>query len=160
VPAGFGEVILDGIVRKMSSQSSQATESTTPTTPVPQGDAGAEGDVKPEEVPANLAIETEDATGQNSSKKEWKRLEIVGDVRINEDGSRNEEPATSDWESDCPLFMTKLPDDPSQNPYLSALEAIANDEVDREYTAEELKARGNVCFQRCVVVLRFFIWNI
>lgn len=122
----------------------------TPTKEKAQGDAAEETEEKPELVPENLAIETEDSASGTQNRKEWKHLEILGDARSNPDGEKNEAAVVDDWESECPLFMTKLPDNPADNPYLAALEAIANDEVDREYTAEELKARGNVCFQRCV----------
>lgn len=52
-----------------------------------------------------------------------------------------------DWESEHPLFMTKLPDNPDENEGLVALKAMKYGEETPEGLAESYKEKGNECFR-------------
>jgi len=54
---------------------------------------------------------------------------------------------TTDEEIDCPLFMDKLPEDPSTNPGLSAISSLIYDHSTPEERAENFKEEANRLFR-------------
>lgn len=53
-----------------------------------------------------------------------------------------------EWESEHPLFMTKLPENIEENESLMALQGLKYDEQTVEELAESLKEKGNECFRK------------
>lgn len=61
-----------------------------------------------------------------------------------------------EWESEHPLFMTKLPDNIEENEGLVALQAMKyEDEETPEALAESYKEKGNECFRSCVILAQW-----
>jgi len=62
-------------------------------------------------------------------------------------GPSREVPLGDDWESEHPLLMTKLPNDPESNPSLSALLQMVHEDGTPEERAENWKEHGNDSFK-------------
>ena len=54
--------------------------------------------------------------------------------------ARREDVVNQDWESDCPLFMTKLPQDMEENPELLGLQNIMYGEEGEQATPLQVRA--------------------
>jgi len=54
----------------------------------------------------------------------------------------------NDWESEHPLFMTKLPDNIEDNETLMALQGLKYGKQTVEELADDFKEKGNECFRK------------
>jgi hypothetical protein len=93
-------------------------------------------------APATLPLE---------DREKQAKISIIGKAVPVQIEEVDDTPET-DWESDSPLWMSKLPDDPESNDALMGLQVLKFEEEIPEYRAEDYKERGNSLFRQFVTI--------
>eukprot|EP01112_Ceratiomyxa_fruticulosa_P015052 TRINITY_DN437_c0_g4_i1.p1 TRINITY_DN437_c0_g4~~TRINITY_DN437_c0_g4_i1.p1 ORF type:complete len:435 (+),score=99.92 TRINITY_DN437_c0_g4_i1:159-1463(+) len=88
-----------------------------------------------------IQMATNKTPEEEQDDKEWEAFKAM--IQPSEGGATG----WTENVDDIPLFMSKLPDDPSSNPALAALQSIVNDSA-YEDAISEFKNSGNVLFQK------------